>query len=441
MSENVTEALGANIKALREERGMSQQQLAESIYVQRPTVSIWENGKSEPSTTQLVKLAKALNVSLDVLVGNAHESKRVIVLDTSVLMKRPAIIDELIAKFDKVLVPDVVVSELNGIKDGNNRHKQRTWFRNKQRAWFAMANLEKKIADGTVECVTSPQKDEISDEKIFAVAIKRARESLGDRVYMFSDDIYFSYLAKRENLPNLENLTFPLYAERFPTETDTDRDQVRSQGFYSLVRNQKLDEVKSFNMQGVDVNLVDAESGWTPLIHAVHNLQYEMVAYLIDIPGIDINKPDGKQYRFTPLHHAAQIKSGALEIFKLLVNKGADYEKGTEGKNIKNKGNTPLMVSAWGGFQEGVEYLLQQGVCVNQQDSNGFTALIKACKRGYFDIGLLLVPLTDVAIRSYENQRAEDYIDKEKLNAPKAKRLIEEIINKRNGRNERKSTE
>jgi len=409
MSTSAANYLASNIGSLRKERGMSQQQLADAIGMPRPTVSTWENDKSEPSSSQLFSLAKVLNVSLDVLVGNVQSAKCVVVVDTSVLIKRPMIIDELIKKFDEVIVPHVVVSELNGLKDSSTR--------NKQRAWLAMVNLQKKIDEDMVLLKASPKKDGIPDERILAVAIERARACLVDKVYMFSDDVFFYYLAKEANVANLETITFTTYVERFPT--DIIRDQIRSQEFYSLVRARKIEGVRSFDLQGVDVNLIDAETGLTPLIQAVRNRDIKMVEFLTGISGVVLDKQDQQKYCFTPLLHAAQLKDGAFDIFKMLIEKGADCEMGSAGKN---SGNTPLMVCAWGGWKQGVEYLLKQGICVNQQDTNGYTALIKACIRGRYDIGLILVPLTDITIRSHDNRKAEEYI--ERLNDPIAQKLI-----------------
>jgi len=418
MSEKSTSALAANIRTFREERGLSQQQLAESIRVQRPTLSTWENAHAEPSSSQLIALAKALNVSLDALAGQARETRRVVVVDTSVLMKRPMIIDELVEKFDDIVIPHIVGSELNSLKDGHGRGKQR--------AWLALSHLEKMLDAGQVKYQPSPKKDGIADEKILAVAIERARSSLGDRVYMFSDDVYFAFLVKEANLANLEALTFPLYADKFPP--DLNGDHLKSQNFYSLVKAHKLEELKKLSLADVDINRRDAESGFTPLIQAVRNRNYRMVEYLLALPGLDLDRTDQAKYCFTPLLHAAQFKHEAFKIFKLLVEKGADYEMGSLGKN---KGNTPLMVCAWGGFRPGLEYLLEQDICVNQQDTNGFTALIKACLRDHLELALLLVqrPDVDVAIRSHENKQAVDYI--KRLNDPLAKQLIEALREKR----------
>lgn len=41
-------ALSDNIRKLREENGMTQQQMAEQLYVSRQTVCRWENGSRTP---------------------------------------------------------------------------------------------------------------------------------------------------------------------------------------------------------------------------------------------------------------------------------------------------------------------------------------------------------------------------------------------------------
>ena len=399
-------SLGANIKKLREERGISQEQLAQRIPISRPSVSAWEQGKGEPSVTNLIQIAKILNVSLDMLAGNSQEAKSVVVLDTSVLMKRPIILDELAAKFDEVIVPEVVISELNYQKDRAKR--------NNNRAWLAMANLEKKVKSGEVKIKECAKKDGKNDERIFSVAVERAQAALADRVYMFSEDIDFAFFI-RDNLANLEKLTFASYAEKFTPKTSYD--QVKSQNFFSLVKTKKLGEAQSYydKYKGlIDINMPDPETGLTPLIQAVRNRHIEMVKYLIELKGIDFDMKDKQKYCFTPLLHAAQLK--AFDIFKLLVESGADYEMGSSGRN---SGNTPLMVCAWGGFMEGIKYLLDfdPNICVNQQDSNGYTALIKACIKTKYDIAVLLVERTDINIRSRENKRAEDYIDVKDKNA------------------------
>lgn len=57
------------LKSHRIARHMSQEYLAEQLGVTRQAVSKWESGTSEPSTANLLALAKLYGISLDELVG------------------------------------------------------------------------------------------------------------------------------------------------------------------------------------------------------------------------------------------------------------------------------------------------------------------------------------------------------------------------------------
>lgn len=60
--------LGQRIKALRTEAGLSQAELAEQVGGDARQISRYENGRITPSVDALVRIAEALNVSLDHLV-------------------------------------------------------------------------------------------------------------------------------------------------------------------------------------------------------------------------------------------------------------------------------------------------------------------------------------------------------------------------------------
>ena len=49
-----------NLRLKRKERGLSQEELASSLYVVRQTVSKWEKGQSVPDAEQLIKLGLAI---------------------------------------------------------------------------------------------------------------------------------------------------------------------------------------------------------------------------------------------------------------------------------------------------------------------------------------------------------------------------------------------
>ncbi len=53
---------------LRKERHLSQEELAQKLYLTRQSISKWENGDSVPDMNNLVQLAEILDVSLDELV-------------------------------------------------------------------------------------------------------------------------------------------------------------------------------------------------------------------------------------------------------------------------------------------------------------------------------------------------------------------------------------
>ena len=55
---------GAAIKRLRENKGMTQDELAQKIFVSNKTVSKWENGHGLPDISLMEPLAKALGISV-----------------------------------------------------------------------------------------------------------------------------------------------------------------------------------------------------------------------------------------------------------------------------------------------------------------------------------------------------------------------------------------
>ena len=61
--------LGAFVARVRAERGLTQRQLAERLYVSDKTVSKWERGLSLPSVPLLVPLAQALDLSISELMS------------------------------------------------------------------------------------------------------------------------------------------------------------------------------------------------------------------------------------------------------------------------------------------------------------------------------------------------------------------------------------
>ena len=60
--------LGKQIKKHRQEVQLSQEKLADRVYVSRQTISNWENDKSYPDVNSLVLLSEIFQISLDNLI-------------------------------------------------------------------------------------------------------------------------------------------------------------------------------------------------------------------------------------------------------------------------------------------------------------------------------------------------------------------------------------
>ena len=60
--------IGTQIKKYRQDLGLSQEALAEEVFVTRQTISNWENGKKYPDINSLVLLSNLFDISLDILV-------------------------------------------------------------------------------------------------------------------------------------------------------------------------------------------------------------------------------------------------------------------------------------------------------------------------------------------------------------------------------------
>ncbi|MCI8889247.1 MAG: helix-turn-helix transcriptional regulator [Hungatella sp.] len=95
--------LAQNLKCLRKQRGLTQQELADILGVKRSTVANWESSKREPEIDMLVCIAEYFNMSLDNLV--LKELKPLLPLYASnikYLRKRQEITQEDMAKLLEV---------------------------------------------------------------------------------------------------------------------------------------------------------------------------------------------------------------------------------------------------------------------------------------------------------------------------------------------------
>lgn len=74
--------LRIRLKEVRENRGLTQQALADALEESQSTLASWENGKAMPRAKTLIRLADYLSMSLDYLCGRSNIAE--IVDDSSV---------------------------------------------------------------------------------------------------------------------------------------------------------------------------------------------------------------------------------------------------------------------------------------------------------------------------------------------------------------------
>ena len=66
------ETLGQRIRAQRIRMGMTQEELAEALYVEKSTISYYENDKKEMRASGLAEMARVLQTTPNYLLGYAY---------------------------------------------------------------------------------------------------------------------------------------------------------------------------------------------------------------------------------------------------------------------------------------------------------------------------------------------------------------------------------
>lgn len=105
--------VGKQIRKYRMARNLSQEELADKIYVTRQTISNWENDHNYPDIRSLVLLASVFGISLDILVkGDVQAMKEQIDAEDIRIFKRDQNIF-IILLLGLVILPMPLVKYLN----------------------------------------------------------------------------------------------------------------------------------------------------------------------------------------------------------------------------------------------------------------------------------------------------------------------------------------
>ncbi|CZR99055.1 MULTISPECIES: helix-turn-helix domain-containing protein [unclassified Clostridioides] len=85
---------GENLKRLRKERNLSQEQLSEMLNVSRQAISKWESNKTYPDIENLILLRNIFNIALDDLLFDENKDKIEDVIKSSKLPTNSTNYDE-----------------------------------------------------------------------------------------------------------------------------------------------------------------------------------------------------------------------------------------------------------------------------------------------------------------------------------------------------------
>ena len=69
MSRKIMKIFQERLRELRKQFGYTQQEMARKLFISQPSYVRYENGSSEPSQENLVRIADLFDVSVDYLLG------------------------------------------------------------------------------------------------------------------------------------------------------------------------------------------------------------------------------------------------------------------------------------------------------------------------------------------------------------------------------------
>lgn len=392
---------------LREKNGKSLTEMAALIGYHKSTISRVERG--EPSYKTILEAAELYCEKLGLTPEQTAlflRGNKVVVVDTSALLKNAQLIDELSKEYSHVIVPKIVIDELDNIKDHNiNGLAPKAW--QILRSISTNSNVKPKEYEG--------DSNDNNDVKIIAIARAAAIE------YSCEVDIitYDTGFAARLNG---DEVVHALFLEEYiaTKQSLVDINAIKKIDEYYADNYEDIAKVLGIVIpQGDDINAY-LSNGNTLIISVVRNRRAPMsqrkekIRWLISI-GADINRRDSGKYYFPPLSHSVQ--NGDFEMFKFLLheckanpNIGSRNPHDAGKIRQKNDGNMPLMIAAWDNKLEYVKELCNDPrISINQQDGNGFTALIKACYWGWLDCrDILIAHGADTKIVDRDGYTAED---------------------------------
>lgn len=397
MERDITnDTLGVNIKRLRKEKGMTQDEVAKAVYTTRYNILRYESGKMTPSSEVIERLEKALGVP----TGSLAQKVAIAIPDTSALLRNKRLINLLLESYSCVIIPDIVSLELSGFKGMRTTQSSSAQNkRNKKIASQVMSMIEEYEVKYKGRVLRKSTKHynvggnmgiSEKDQRIVELAkdVRKQTSRIVDIIHVDKDYAHLvdetvnavyleEYMARRSKLDGNYQLVLDFdkvfdHLERYDVAAQKmDLDAYLPDGMTLLISCIRCNEPEK----------VDERGG---RIIPEFLIQKKMV-FLLE-HGVSRDKTDSHQYCHTPLEHCMERYNPDFKEFCILLAYGADYNKCSvdetqiRDKRVSeiNEGNTPLMIACYHGKEKYVKKLCSlPGICINSQDCNGFTPLIK----------------------------------------------------------------
>lgn len=440
--ENEIAFLCKRLKELREKNNCTMDEMAQKLAVNgiapnKSSISRVEAGKTSEKT--LVETARKYCEAFGMSEEQTNQfmrGERIAVPDTSALLKNLQLIDELNKEYSKVIIPKIVLEELGNIKNKNSGPLG-------TKAWEVIRGIS--YGDRTIPMdYTGDSDEENEDCKIIYIA-QEASYIYHCKVDIITEDTdYSAYLKGNESVSALHLREY----------------MVTKQELINMSKISKIDAYYADSYEKCDVPNAEEINAYLPdgntlIISAVRNRKAKFeqrktkIKWLIS-HGADKNKRDCSRRYFPPISHAVQMGDYKMFLFllkdcKVNPNVGSRNPFAVGKVRQKNEGNMPLMIAAWEGKKDFVIALCEdERTSINQQDANGFTALMKACMNGHFaddrekrtwDIRKILIDEgADQKIVDIDGKTAAEWVNEYHDSGPARKQFKRGSGSNKNGR-------
>ncbi|MFI3252122.1 MAG: ankyrin repeat domain-containing protein [bacterium] len=343
--------------------------------------------------SELFNISKVVKEEVDFHI-NSSKVERVVFLDSSTIMNHQYFAQKFLKYFTRLCITSVVYDEINrnkesghGIKadKGNNAFRQIERFKNYIEFDFPEINKT------------------TNDEMIYYTAYNYAQKYNKIDVYFVSDDK--SHTSRNTKLKNFKIVKGKEFDELI-NQIDSYYDVEATKTFWTYLEKGSEASALRMDLEKIDLNSMN-KNDITPLCYAITKGYKELFNALLRRESVDLNISGCAPLGYGAIHYA--VATNNLNLVKQLSNKGIYLDLLTKDTQITNV--TPIMIAASKGNIDMLKYLLDQGVSINQQDSNGNTALHKAAINNKIEAyDLLIEENCDTNIINNNYNRAVEYI-------------------------------